>query len=348
MNKSSEAPMGAGKAVQENNRQLWADIARGIGMLCIIAGHQRILWFNHAVFTFHVPIFFLISGYFLTEKDDLRTFIQKRIRGLLVPYAVACLMIILAKIPIALIYHVPQQIPVNLFRTFIEAVYGSGTNDNPTPFGIMQIGAIWFLLALFWSQLIVRLLMNRKWGWAVIIAAAIISAISSKYFWLPFALQPGITSAAFVYVGMLARKKGIDFSKINWALAIAGLVILAVEYYFGVVILAASNDYEVYGLTAVGAVFISYTVIAFSNLIAKIKPIEATLSFLGRNSVIILCFHILELNSVNWDGIYARMDAAGLPYFAEHSIVFVSRMIMILACTAVVLNVKSLRKIFGK
>lgn len=35
-------------------------------MLCIIAGHFGIVSAERFVFTFHVPLFFLLSGYFLS------------------------------------------------------------------------------------------------------------------------------------------------------------------------------------------------------------------------------------------------------------------------------------------
>ena len=39
-------------------------------MLCIIAGHFGIVSAGRFVFTFHVPLFFLLSGYFLSTKGD--------------------------------------------------------------------------------------------------------------------------------------------------------------------------------------------------------------------------------------------------------------------------------------
>ena len=62
------------------------DIAKGIGMLCIIAGHLGRPGINHVVFTFHVPLFFLIGGYFFRSAPGVSG-IAKRARRLLVPYA---------------------------------------------------------------------------------------------------------------------------------------------------------------------------------------------------------------------------------------------------------------------
>ena len=62
------------------------DIAKGIGMLCIIAGHLGRPEIGHVVFTFHVPLFFLIGGYFFRVAPGV-VGMAKSARRLLVPYA---------------------------------------------------------------------------------------------------------------------------------------------------------------------------------------------------------------------------------------------------------------------
>lgn len=54
------------------------DIARGIAMICIIMGHLGINRVNSFVYTFHVPIFFLISGYFMNDKVNFKEFVKKK------------------------------------------------------------------------------------------------------------------------------------------------------------------------------------------------------------------------------------------------------------------------------
>ena len=66
------------------NRTKYIDIARGIAILCIILGHQGKYEISKIVFTFHVPIFFFITGYFFNKKQDLAEFIKKRVKTLLV------------------------------------------------------------------------------------------------------------------------------------------------------------------------------------------------------------------------------------------------------------------------
>lgn len=61
----------------KNVRLQYIDIAKGIAMICIILGHLGNANINRIVFTFHVPIFFFITGYFTNSKRDLNDFIKK-------------------------------------------------------------------------------------------------------------------------------------------------------------------------------------------------------------------------------------------------------------------------------
>ena len=52
----------------KSTRLQYIDIAKGIAMICIILGHLGNASINRIVFTFHVPIFFFITGYFTNKK----------------------------------------------------------------------------------------------------------------------------------------------------------------------------------------------------------------------------------------------------------------------------------------
>ena len=77
-----------------NERVRYFDIAKGIAILCIIAGHMGNGIINNFVFTFHVPIFFLISGYFLKNNTSLKEFALKKYKQLIRPYMITCVCVI--------------------------------------------------------------------------------------------------------------------------------------------------------------------------------------------------------------------------------------------------------------
>ena len=85
-----------------SGRLRFVDIAKGISIICIILGHLEIHAITRVVFTFHVPIFFLITGYFVSTKMSVRDFAAKKARMLLVPYYVTSLVMILVAAGIGL------------------------------------------------------------------------------------------------------------------------------------------------------------------------------------------------------------------------------------------------------
>ena len=62
----------------EKERINYFDITKGIAIICIVIGHLSITQVNSVVFTFHVPIFFLVSGYFLSNKLSVKNFIKRK------------------------------------------------------------------------------------------------------------------------------------------------------------------------------------------------------------------------------------------------------------------------------
>ena len=76
----------------------FVDTARGIAMLCIVLGHLGVAPINWVVYTFHVPIFFLITGWFVSTKQGTGAFAKRRARTLLVPYAATCAVLCVGKV----------------------------------------------------------------------------------------------------------------------------------------------------------------------------------------------------------------------------------------------------------
>lgn len=41
----------------------WVDLAKGIAILAVITGHETSGFIKFLIFSFHMPIFFILSGY---------------------------------------------------------------------------------------------------------------------------------------------------------------------------------------------------------------------------------------------------------------------------------------------
>lgn len=331
------------------NRIDYFDIAKGIGILCIIAGHMGVDGVNRIVFTFHVPIFFLISGYFISQKGSFIDYARKRFKTLLYPYAFTSVCLILIKIPVNIISGTPELISSEMKTVFIQALYGSGGNENLTPFNIGQIGAIWFLWALFWAILATRFAISKSWGGYFILIVALLSYFSTKYFWLPFDIQAGGTASVFVYVGAIIRKYKSDmFEHTDEALFLSGLLALIMSANLGFQLYINANYFSHGVVSIICAILISCFVIYLSKYISLTKMPKKVLLFYGNNSIIILCFHLIEQNNFPYYTVLEFLDKLSVPYNYQMLFVFFIKVALSTMCTLIVLKFRLLRKIFSK
>lgn len=75
------------KLERENNanRIAWIDQAKGIGIISVIAGHIVLPQVRIWLFSFHVPLFFFISGFLFNPNKPFKLFLKRKVQTLLVP-----------------------------------------------------------------------------------------------------------------------------------------------------------------------------------------------------------------------------------------------------------------------
>ena len=71
-----------------NERVKWIDSLRGFAIVLVILGHAGIpqtmrIW----IYSFHIPLFFFISGYVFSLKkvNNFKEFLIKKIKGIVIP-----------------------------------------------------------------------------------------------------------------------------------------------------------------------------------------------------------------------------------------------------------------------
>lgn len=160
------------------------DIAKGIAILAVILGHSAIeanVFIPHhtaqlvvaVCFSFHMPLFFILSGYFMHPERSFRW--AKEARQLLCTYAVTGVAVLVGVTCMATINHEGRAY---MLRRWGEAVlYGSGDISDRTLWPVeLRIGAIWFLLALFWAHLLLHAFAKLPYtpvGWCPALRSAI-------------------------------------------------------------------------------------------------------------------------------------------------------------------------------
>ncbi len=79
---------------QLKQRELWADNAKFIGIFLMVLGHNPLesLSLDDFIYSFHMPLFFVLSGYFASsKKEDFSSYLKKNFRSLIVPYLFFCI-----------------------------------------------------------------------------------------------------------------------------------------------------------------------------------------------------------------------------------------------------------------
>lgn len=73
--------------MKDTRRIGYIDVYRGFGIIFMLMGHVGFgEKFDYWVHAFHMPMWFIVSGYFFTGKETGRAYIKKKIMQLLVPY----------------------------------------------------------------------------------------------------------------------------------------------------------------------------------------------------------------------------------------------------------------------
>ena len=152
----------------------------------IILGHLGESNINRIVFTFHVPIFFLITGYFINSNSSIRNFVKNKVKTLIVPYIITSLVIIIIATLQGLLIGDVKEV---FLEWLYAAIYGAG-GDYTEPFYIKGIGALWFLWATFWGSLFLKISLKfKKWSrMSVIVGLFILGYELKKLFWFPLSI----------------------------------------------------------------------------------------------------------------------------------------------------------------
>lgn len=310
----------------------YIDVVKGLAMLCVIIGHMGWDYADRIIYPFHMPLFLICSGYFISEKKDFYYFRKEKVKRLILPYAVTCVGVCILSALANLVQGMPDRVFPDLGRWGYASFYGSCI-DYARPFLIKGIGQIWFLLALFWALLIVKYFGKMREGLVMILLLAYMSYVSSQYIWLPWSLQAGGVCALFVYTGYILRSRQVLNKGMNIWLFLFGTGVWVFEAIFDIRVNLRDNTIDAGVFSLIGAVFICYVVFWISRLVSKIKLLKVPLNFCGQNSLLILCFHELETYFFPWSIVYGILAPVGVLGYCADLVVLLLKITFCIVCT---------------
>ena len=308
----------AGSATKK--RIQWIDIAKGIGIVLMIVGHTFLneSFSRKLVFSFHMPVFFILAGYTFRVKP-MRDVVQSSVKRLLVPYIIAywaAWLLSFVQQP-----GLTSEVIVNALAGFVFAS-GTGIYD----LGFPPAGVIWFLVALFCSRLTMNAIQGifeqrgmPEWGqfafWVVFAALGIVigEVLGIK---LPLSYDVSMVACLFMYVGYFAKNHDVTrLFKLWWTFP-AALVLWIVCIQFSYLELAARR-YDIAVFAIVGACAGSYMVYQISYLIEqRVEFLVKPLAWLGVNSLLLLCIHYFDWMLAPWQALPLMAEIPGSFFLA--------------------------------
>ena len=254
-------------------RLSWIDILKGIGIILVAIGH---IYSNRTVFnwlySFHMPLFFLVAGWVYKEKPIL-TDIKRRIQTIVVPYFSFGLLVLLY-----------WQVIERTFRdsdmSFIDSLLGlfSGCYDN-LDFNVH----LWFLPCFFVTVVLFNILVNlggRKFAY---IAVALMSLIYVILLMpeLPWGINRAFKYIGFYAVGVFLAGRETKIVDRNIETGVVAIVLLSVNFFLSLNNLTTGIMWFVTAMIGVTSMI----------LISQLINEHRILQYFGRISLIVLCIH---------------------------------------------------------
>lgn len=262
----------------------WLNSAKGIGVILVVFGHllykSSFKEINHFIYAFHMPMFFLVSGY--VQKAALKPrFLLDKVRRLLLPF--------LCWTVLSLPVFAPKLLAEEgvTWRDVAEdAIYlHAQVSNNP----------LWFLITLFEAFCLFALFhwaLGHPVGQLVFCAAAF---GAGYWFYLnkdievlhTFGVNRGVICFGFFLVGMLLRH--LHTERVHFWHWILCPLALAGGFYVGVVLNEKISFYNfklrIYPYFLLAAILISIGVLLLCRLLLDR---EGPLEYLSRYAILFL------------------------------------------------------------
>jgi fucose 4-O-acetylase-like acetyltransferase len=255
----------------------WVDNLKVIGIIAVILGHIASP-FGAFIYSWHMPLFFILAGFFIKFELSTKDFIIKDFKRLMIPYFIFAIVgLVLETIKRTALHRENLEYLHEIQGIFIWMDMPSLINT----YGFV----LWFLPALFFGRVIIFFI-NKKIS-SILIQSIIILILFSLSFLinLPFGVDNALNAILFIFIGSLFFR----FYQEDNKLYILLLILTGLAFYFGVPALDMANKtYEnvfVNILYAISFIFILITILKKLDFKSKL------LTIWGGNTMLLFIIH---------------------------------------------------------
>ncbi|WP_340264204.1 acyltransferase family protein [Sphingobium mellinum] len=266
----------------------WIDVARGIGIIAVVIGH---VWtrgpLRDAVYSFHMPLFFLLSG-LLSRSQPVAAFTLRQLGSQMRPYAAFLTLLILVDQIIEplrghrpIFHHWPQDLlPILLGGAWLRGPYT----------------IFWFVPCLMVSRILFNALLarwpdplDRRWTWVLMPMLLLAYGVGNVTRNSALGLLTVPMALMLLWVGSLWQTVGWR----DWIWVPLGALSLAGLSGILPTLNMKAADYGLPLLSIASAIATSLLLFRIS---IRVSPVGALLGAIGRASLVIMYLHVAVIH----------------------------------------------------
>ena len=240
---------------------------------------------------FRMPLYFILSGMFFKRYGGFLDFFKKKTNKLLIPFLITYLLTCIPSI------FVLSSRPLSLSSFWNEESYKVNLGCN---------GAAWFLLCLFFQNILFYLIYKASDNVIVVSSVSIVTglvgyAMNVYGCHLPLWIDTAMTALPFFLFGYALRKYSeVLYCKMNGMYmaitALALFVLMAVNHYnhvMGTTVLSYGDN--AFNMNVVCLYFGGISGFWIVFMLSKCLNYLPVFSYVGRYSIVVLLTHLLYL-----------------------------------------------------
>lgn len=283
------------------------DALKAFGIFCIILGHNNYSQIGNYVYSFHIPLFFFVSGliFDLNRYKSAWYFIKRRSINILAPYFLISFLLYIFWFFAGRKFGSSTQMDLSPLKNFIGIFYAQGGNEY-MDWGI----PMWFLPCLFLVSVFYYFLAKHRKGIiiSVLFGSGIVGYFLPKLIvsHLPWSIDIVFTAILFYGTGHLLKTFLLnDLLKNKRSIKTITILTLALTtnivffYLNGRIDISKGiyNNFIYLYLSGVGGTVFYLLVM---NYLPKIKLV----SCIGINTLLIMAFHLRAMTVIKFIQIY--------------------------------------------
>ena len=287
------------------------NLGKAIGIILMVIGHTQCPTFLlKLIYSFHMPLFFFLSGYCFKEKylSEPRQFVLARVKGLYIPFVKYCLLFLLIHNICYDLHFYSQGVgggyysPTIILKKICSIIFFMTCEDS-------LLGGFWFLRALLWGALIsyvmIRIFKDKYW---IGILCLFLGALIMKLFHI---VIPLFCISDWMMIAALFHYAGWTFAHYeargSFLMTRSRIIVLALFFFILHLLLVYIYPTDIFAVENIGMIpcllmslsGIIVTFIISSFISFKKYYLRGVVNYIGHNTLIILAWHFITFKIVS-------------------------------------------------